>query len=215
MTLSPVDSFDVEKVDGPPYKVDSRCCSPLCQRWADHAHHLFRRSRQGEAKWVRLPDGTVTGNLVPLCARCHDLITGVGNGHVHAIRFHEDEYWFANVMGSESGQVRYVLVAPLTWQPPRPGKEDQQVLNACPTCGTVKKKKVRQPARKRKTWTVKVPADEQEDGARVMDDFVDALAYEFGFDPDGGALTRYHTLARACAFALLHKHEIPREAKED
>jgi hypothetical protein len=214
MTLSPVDTFDVEAVKGPHYKVGSTCASPLCNRWADHAHHLFRRSRQGATRWVELPDGTVTGNLVPLCARCHQLVTGDTGGHVHAVRWHEDEYWWANVL-SQNGQLSYVLVAPLTEQPPRLGDEEPADINRCPSCGRAKKRTMQHtPPRKRKTWTVKVPDDDAEDGAQVMDDFVDALAYEFGFDVDGGALTRYHTLARACAFAIQHKHELPEEAKE-
>lgn len=212
MTLPPLDTFDVRPVEGPKYKVGNRCASPMCNRFSDHAHHLFRRSRHGNADWVELPDGVVVGNRVPLCARCHELITGVpGAGHVHAIRWHEGQYWWANVT-SQNMVLQYHLVAPLSWQPPRPGEEAVEQINACPTCG--KRRHARKPktARKRKTWTVQVPADD-EDGAQVMDDLVEALVPVFNIDPDGGAMTRYHTLARALAFTLVNRESIPEEAK--
>jgi hypothetical protein len=85
----------------------------------------------------------------------------------------------------------------------------------CPTCGRSKhspKKKEGRPARKRKTWTVHVPADE-EDGAQVMDDLVEGIVAAFDLQIDGGALTRYHALARAGAFVLVNASAIPKEAK--
>jgi hypothetical protein len=57
-----------------------------------------------------------------------------------------------------------------------------------------------------------VPADE-EDGAQVMDDLVEGIVAAFDLQIDGGALTRYHALARAGAFVLVNASAIPKEAK--
>ena len=70
------------------------------------------------------------------------------------------------------------------------------------------KKRPKREARKRKTGTVQVP-DDEEDGAIVLDEYIDTFVPLLGLDPDGGAMTRYHTITRMFAFALVHPHLLP------
>ena len=213
LTLPPVDSWEVEEVKGPSYKVDSRCCNPACKRWADHAHHLFRRSKTGgPTNWIRIHD-EVIGNLVPLCAPCHEDITGAVGGHKAAIRWHDHRFlWCKVITGIESGTVRYIEGPPLSWQPPMMSDTAVAIYDKeepCPTCGHERaKKRPKREARKRKTWTVQVP-DDEEDGAIVLDEYIDTFVPLLGLDPDGGAMTRYHTITRMFAFALVHAHLLP------
>lgn len=213
MTLPPLDSFEVARIDGPRYKVGPHCCNPTCGRMAEHQHHLFRRSRHGKADWMQLPDGTIRGNIVALCYPCHVDVTGEVGGHKAAIRFHGDTfYWALPIPGH---RMTYELVAPIEPQPPTLGDEVVELAEpeSCPTCGRGKKKaQKREPARKRKSWTVQVPADE-EDGAQVMDDYVEALCDIFELEAGGGALTRYHALTRAAAFTLVNRDQVPDDAK--
>jgi hypothetical protein len=53
MTLPLVDSWNVRGIVGEKYTVGPRCSHPECERWADHAHHMVRRSQlKGDFNWV-------------------------------------------------------------------------------------------------------------------------------------------------------------------
>jgi len=221
MTLPLIDSWEIEPVKGAVYPVNTVCANPRCSSDAEHGHHLVRRSQiKGDVWWIRLPDMMVIGNVIGLCAPCHALVTnqgGKGGGHGAAIRWLDQALWWCDVQtGSHTGDIYYVPVAPCSAQVPFGNDLDIFRLDAapttCPTCGhTHQAPKKKHPARKRKTWTVQVPADE-EDGAQVLDDIVDGVCAAFELD-GGGALTRYHALARAGAFVLVNRTEIPEEAK--
>lgn len=216
MTLPPLDSHDVETVEAARAVLPNDCCHPRCLNAADHAHHMFRRrrTRGGPANWVRLPDGTVCSNLVPLCAGHHLEVTGDIGGHKAAIRYKDGRFWWVPVHHVGLGPVYdFVAGAPLKWQPTRAdlvARKDPE--EPCPACGTRPRPKRPRQERKRKIWTVQVPSDE-EDGAQVMDDYVEALIPIFNLDPNGGAMTRYHALTRALAFTIVNKDSVPEEAK--
>ena len=221
MTLPLIDSWDIQPVKGSAYRVNTTCANPLCENPAEHGHHLVRRSQIiGDQWWIRLPDGMVIGNVLGLCAPHHRDVTGEGGGHKAAIRWNDSALWWCDVYGgSHTGAVSYMKVAPCS--PTVPFGDDADILGLdvgpkeCPTCGrsheAPKKKGPKRPPRKRKTWTVQVPADE-EDGAQVLDEIVEGISAAFELD-DGGALTRYHALARAGAFVLVNRSAIPKEAK--
>ena len=228
MTLPLIDSWEIQPVKGERYPVNITCANPLCANPAEHGHHLVRRTQIiGDVWWIRLPDGIVIGNVIGLCAPCHALVTnqgGKGGGHGAAIRWIDNALWWCGIergwdsQGFSTG-ISYVPVG--ICNPQTPLADDATILaldvgpRECPTCGrsheAPKKKGPRQPARKRKTWTVQVPADE-EDGAQVLDEIVEGVSAAFGLE-DGGALTRYHALARAGAFVLVNQSAIPEEAK--
>lgn len=224
MTLPLIDSWEIEPVKGKPYPVNTACANPTCRSDAEHGHHLVRRSQAiGDIWWIRLPDGIVIGNVIGLCAPCHALVTnqgGRGGGHGAALRWFDQALWWCGIQpGRYAGSsIRYIPTSPCSSQPPFGDDADILRLDPeppCPTCGrpheAPKKKGPKRPARKRKTWTVQVPADE-EDGAQVLDEIVDGVCAAFELD-DGGALTRYHALARAGAFVLVNRSAIPKEAK--
>jgi hypothetical protein len=219
MTLPLIDSWNVQPVKGAAYPVNTVCANPTCDNDAEHGHHLVRRTQIiGDVWWIRLPDMMVIGNVIGLCAPCHALVTGDGRGHGAALRWISNALWWCEVR-VEGGTVTYFQIEPCTAQPPFGDDLDILRLDAapttCPTCGHTHgpppKKGPRKPARKRKTWTVQVPADE-EDGAQVLDEIVDGVCAAFELD-EGGALTRYHALARAGAFVLVNRSSIPKEAK--
>jgi hypothetical protein len=222
MTLPLIDSWDIQPVKGSPYPVNTVCANPTCSDDAEHGHHLVRRSQiGGDIWWIRLPDEIVIGNVIGLCAPCHALVTnqgGQGGGHGAAIRWLSHALWWCKVeteVARGAAVLSYRPVAPCSSQVPFGDDLDILRLDAapttCPTCGHTHAPKKKHPARKRKTWTVQVPAD-TEDGAQVLDEIVDGICAAFELD-DGGALTRYHALARAGAFVLVNRSAIPKEAK--
>ena len=60
----------------------------------------------------------------------------------------------------------------------------------------------RLPGRRRKTWTVKVPADAEEDGAEVLDSLVENLVHLVP-NSDSSASGRYYVLVPALAYSLM------------
>lgn len=59
-------------------------------------------------------------------------------------------------------------------------------------------------ARKKRTWTIKVP-DDMEDGYAVLDSLVDAAAEKLGRGDEKSALTRYFTIVEALVFLMQHE----------
>jgi hypothetical protein len=223
VTLAPMDSWQVRGVAGPKITAgSSRCSAPDCGKWAEHAHHLWRRSMLGGPfSWVELPDGTVVCNLTGLCADHHDEVTGRIGGHKSAIR--RDEYgvfWWCALLDSHNNLIEYAEIGPLDPQPPTRdmpvaspatrGSED-----SCSTCGQPLAR--RRPAtptagrrRVRKTWPVKIPADAEENGAEVLDTLTEDLAPLLGLQPDRNgsyASARYFVLAPALYYVHQHRDE--------
>lgn len=225
MTLLPLDSHDVTGVDLPRYKVPPTCCAPGCNRLSDHAHHVWRRSfLSGDFAWVKLPDGTITGNLVPLCWRHHNDVTGMIAGHKAKIVWNDGGntistgfwwLWLNEPNGANE-------LANLSWQPPIHGKPEVKTpvtshaaegpasTPRCPGCNRPlphehEEKKERDPLRRRKSWTIKVPDDIDEDGALVLDMLLDTCADLFGHEPDKPNL-RYFTIVQALVLVAQNGH---------
>lgn len=219
MTLPPTDSWQVRGVAGPKYTVGPRCSNPTCKKLAEHAHHIWRRTLLGGVfSWVELPNGLVLGNLTGLCPECHDKITGRVGGHKAAIRYDEGAFWWCT-LGPPTSSIEYEFVAPLDPQPPTreafvasPATVESE--NSCPTCGQPRpRRRLPRPAgghrRGRKTWPVKVPADQEENGADILDALTEDLAPLLGVDPDdNGTYTsgRYWVLV-PCLFYAQQQRE--------
>lgn len=79
MTRLPLESRDVQGVDGPEYPLNLVCPVPGCGLETTETHHLFRRSfLAGDYTWVRLPmmpDNIMMGNLIRLCNHHHHMVT--------------------------------------------------------------------------------------------------------------------------------------------
>lgn len=221
MTLLPHGNRDVKPLSGGgyvPYTVGPMCCVPGCSRLADHAHHLWRRSFiGGDHAWVRLWDGSAVGNLVAICWRHHEEVT-VGK---MAIVYRESErsFYWASVVSDGNG---FEILAPIFPQPPMGGEPPEKATlevhehgpasnERCPSCNQViKEKKPREPARRRKTWVVAVPADD-EDGALVLDTLLDEVRDMFNHDETENM--RYFTLVQALAWVVQHQSLLVKDSR--
>jgi hypothetical protein len=227
VTLPPIElMYLVKGIEGEHYKVGPRCSNPACRRFADHAHHIFRRSALGGPfDWVQIAD-YITGNLTGLCARCHDEVTGGIGGHTAAIRFAIDEkvFYWCRVEGPPA-HVTYHRTAPLDPQPPTPssleatpgqGTESEH----CPVCGAARRRKVASPSpspaglprRRRKNWIVSVP-DDSEQGAEILDLFVDDVADLLGAGDWEERNRRYWALVHALSWVMQHREEFELDVK--
>jgi len=213
MTLPAVETWEVKGIIGPTFKVGPYCSNPTCMRLAEHAHHIVRRSQlAGDYHWVEI-NGKILGNLTGLCPGCHDQVTGVVGGHKAAIRYMEDDgvtgFWWCAVGSREP--LEYFPIELIDPQPPTPeslaaspAAEETGESDRCPTCGHLTRLRPATTAapragRKRKSWAIKVPDDEQENGADALDTLLDDLAPLFGFEPTASA--RYYVVMAALVYA--------------
>lgn len=218
MTRLPVESREVVGLSGPEYpkyRVGPLCAAPLCSRPVDHVHHLTRRSfLGGDYAWIKLPDGTITGNLSGLDHRCHQEITE----NKTRIVWNTDSHLYEWV--NEAGEI----VAPLSPQPPIHGQKNQEssvISNTssrgpaskerCTECGRVlphehDDDKKKEPKRRRKTFVIQVPDDMEEDGHLVLTTLIDGCRELFNHDEN--AATRYFTISMALALVLQNSDKI-------
>lgn len=214
MTRLPAESWNVEACEGdlyPKYKVQSMCAHPACTRFVDHVHHIVRRSFiGGDISWVKFPNGDIVGNLCGLCYRHHDEVT-VNKGHIaYEERLHQ--FTWVGEDGFSLGR--------LNPEPPVHGRvpvvTDQEGLIGpgstplCPGCKRplphpVSEHSKREPARRRKTWVVKVPDDADEDGALVLDTLLEECGRLFNRDMSQSN-TRYYVLAQTLALVVQNSH---------
>jgi hypothetical protein len=215
VTLVPSDAWNVAGVKGDKYTVGPFCDAPGCKRPVDHKHHLWRRSfLGGDFWWVRVPLSadrtTVIRNVVGLCWRHHEDVTGAVGGHRAWIKWDPEEetfHWLENDGYDHFAAIGTLsLPAPTEDAAPTPtGREAER----CPTCGRPKRHEHThdpQPKRPRKTWVLRVPAD-NEDGALVLDELVESLAEALGMDEYTSQLKRYHVIVPALVFCLQHETE--------
>lgn len=201
MTKFPTESRQIEGLEGQgyeSYRVGPTCSSPGCSKFADHAHHLFSRGMMGGAyDWVRLPDGTETGNTVPLCYHHHQRVT---DNEVH-ITYETGKFLW-------EGQ-------PLSWQPPvKEGTVASQLepveqapeKPVCGECGrALPRPKLDTPIEEkkaRKTWAVAVPYTHEEDGADTLDALLEAAREQMdtaGLNWGEGHKVKFHILTTALA----------------
>ncbi len=230
MTLSPLAVADRHHlavgVAGSPYKVGPYCAKPGCRHFADHAHHIFRRSMlAGAFPWVAI-DGVRRGNLTGLCASCHDDITGKVGGHRAAIRLDvaSGVFWWCEITEDERS-LDFHRVGPLDPQPPTPETLSERALGQgsdesehCPLCGQTKRRHGArsagplEPRRRRKSWTVSVP-DDAERGADILDTFVDEVALMLGAGDWAERNRRYWALVHTLAWVMQRREEFARDIK--
>jgi hypothetical protein len=218
VTLPAVDTWNLRGEKGPLFKVGPHCSHPSCGSFADHAHHIVRRSQLGgDYGWV-LIDGTLYANLTGLCVKHHDEVTGRVGGHKAAIRLIDGIFTWCYVVEQlgEHEPIGYVALGPLDPQPPSPESAQRASTvdpgsEHCPFCGQTRRRRSSASAatdrgpqgrRRRKSWLIKVP-DDAEDGADVLDTLIDDLALVLGIDPT--ATGRYYVVVMALVFAQQQK----------
>lgn len=209
MSLPPSDSWSVVGLKGPTYKVGPRCCNPTCRKMADHAHHMWRRSRIGGAfDWVDF-EGWIVANKVGVCATCHTYLTD----EKMSIRLDEKLFSWCIVTGSKiTNDLKHNTVGLIEPQPLTPellatlapdqasGSEE-----GCPFCGQLKRRRPRAGAlgRRRKSWLVTVPADAEEDGAQLLDDLIENLS-PYVPNADTSTVGRYYMLVPVLAYVQMN-----------
>ncbi len=218
MTLLPSSDFGIRGHEGKLYPVNEICAHPQCGLRSQHAHHLWPRSylRGQPYDWIELPDGTVIGNRVGLCAKHHDQITGPIGGYQARIVFESGLFSWRDRDMTDRGKTIWLEMGLLTYQPPgslqhetkrEHSHSDLPEGEACPTCGHRKQPaRPKQPARKTKDWTLIVP-DDAEIGADILDGWADDLAIVLGFGDASSRLRRYHAVATALAWTIQNRDE--------
>jgi len=214
MTLPALDEWIAKGVKGASYTVGPRCANPNCNKIAEHAHHILRRSYlAGVYDWVDI-DGWIVGNKTGLCFACHNDVTGDVGGHRAAIRIDREHRVFQWCLVIEhGGMIDYAFAGLLEPQPPTPESLSTERATghpeseACPVCGHRERARradipVSTRRRARKSWTVLVPDDEQENGAEVLDTLVENLVPVI---PNASATRegRYYVFVPTLVFATM------------
>jgi hypothetical protein len=205
LTLVPLDSNLVRGVEGKPPALAVVCGKPGCNRFASERHHLWPKSwlRGQPYEWVVLPNGDVIENSVGLCTLHHGHITGEVGGHKARILLFEDNVLQWHDRNGDEWTYVGILGDSL----------DHQDEERCPTCGHVKQQAKPLAKRPAKSWNVTVP-DDEEDGAVVLDSYVEDFAGIFGFADKSARLRRYHVLARVLQWASVNRIDLIREWEE-
>jgi len=211
MTLAPLVNPTVHGVPGKPGILGFHCAAPTCRRPAQQRHHIWPKSflRGQPYEWVSV-NGIVLQNSCGLCMGHHTEVTGDPGGHAAKIVFNEGlqvlEWWEAlphddwACLGLLDGEE-----APLIHATEASREREKEGL--CPTCGKADRKESKPlPKRKTKKWSVEVP-DDAEDGALVLDEYVDDLSVALGFGDERKGVRRFHVLANVLLWVTQQKPE--------
>lgn len=216
MTKLPAAQWTIQPVEGdqfPRYRVGPMCAMPTCSKFVDDVHHIVRRSFiGGDIAWVKFED-QIVGNLAGLCHRHHLQITD--NQAMILFDSKASEYqWVDRESGEDFGRLHP--------HPPVHGKRLEAAIEAdlsilgpasrplCDGCGRPlphkhdEEDRKREPAKRRKSWVVRVPDEADEDGGLVLDTLVDEVAIIFG--RENGDNLRYYVLAQALALIIQNGH---------
>src|SRR5262249_5612945 len=89
------------------------------------------------------------------------------------------------------------------------------VSESCPYCGHATRRRPSVPSfgRRRKSWTASVPADAEEDGAAILDAFVDDIALLMGAHDWSERHRRYWALVHALDWVMHNRHEFEKAAR--
>lgn len=184
MTLLPYEpAFPAE---GKRYKVGPHCSVWNCGKLVDHAHHVWRRSYlKGDYWWVRVQgsaDMVVTKNVIGLCWKHHEDVTGSVGGHRAKIIWVPEtetlEWWLLERVGETNVK---------TWLPwgaidTETTSYQPEPIERCPTCGRrmPQPRRAKLPKRKKTRIVITVPQDAQEDGAALLTQAIDDAAERLG-----------------------------------
>lgn len=208
MTLAPIHSIEIRGIKGPPGPLARICSAPGCLKLTKDRHHVWPKSylRGQPYEWVLTPWGQIVQNSTGLCVDHHLMVTGDLGGHKAAILVEGRTFMWAELVDGE-----WSILGPLTPQlgeseePHVTPHEDLGEGETCSHCGYTKPTR-RTPSAKRPvtTWGVSVPVD-AEQGAEVLDEWVDNFAALLGFGDEPSRLKRYHVLCVVLAWAAQHK----------
>jgi hypothetical protein len=213
-TETRVGNVGLEGEDYEPYELPSPyCANPECEFQATDRHHLFSRGLMGGAyDWVCLADGTESGNIVGLCFLCHKKVT---ENKAHITYTKNQFYWNDQLL-------RYQPPKKGEVSPDGPAASPEEVgasADARPVCVTCKRPLPRpkiqgekkQAQRVRKTWSVAIPYDEQENGAEVIDNLLELAEEKLdraGLNWGHGNRVIYYKLCTVLGLFVQHAEEL-------
>jgi hypothetical protein len=186
--LKPAETANVHGVMADRYPPNTQCAHPGCKEPAVDPHHIFPRSQIGNDSWFVTVDGSepiphVTG----LCRAHHDdleehrawvrLEDGIFNWYVR-----RDDDWLYR------GRLN----------PQPPGQE------ARPKRDEKRPRKTGEERRQRRTISLRVPNDADEDGAGLLDDAIEQAEERLGHREPRSP---YYTLMDALSLLILHGPE--------
>lgn len=167
--LKPIENLRVRGVASERYPINAKCAHPECNEIIDGVHHCFPKSQIGnDSYFVEIEqdmesDSTVViPHAVGLCGSGTTGHHGAVEAHDAWIKYEDGEFvWYDRPEGRPCLSLDspdWIKLGPLN---PQPGSRE----------GKPKRKKFAGEARRqRKTVSIKVPQDEQEDGAGLLDE---------------------------------------------
>lgn len=186
--LKPLENLRVRGVVAERYPLNKICSHPTCKEETADPHHLFPRSEIANYSWfVAVENGGKVGAPFPhvtgMCRAHHDDL----EEHRAWVRLEDDVYVWYDRKNDD-----WKRVGKLNPQPP--GAEAKPKRS--PFKGEQR--------RNRKTITLRVPQDEQEDGAGLWDDAIEQAEERFGYKEPRPP---YYTILDALNLAILHGPE--------
>jgi hypothetical protein len=209
--LKPIENRNVRGVKAGKYPLNTLCAHPECSEKVESAHHCFPRSYIGNALWfVEISTPSVIGggddlltipHVAGLCGSGTTGHHGDVEEHLAWIKYEDGEFvWYDRISDTDTHALApgyngtWERLGPLN---PQPGSRE----------GKPKRKRFKgEEKRKRKTVSIRVPDDAQEDGAGLLDEAVEILEAKIS----GNTLTpgdhrpKYHTLMDALNFTILN-----------
>ena len=207
--LPPIDNRNIRGVLGDRYPLNTKCAHPECDKEVGSAHHIFGRPPpEGQSWFVEIEEQFIEGNqegwikgqpiphVVGLCGSGTTGHHGDVEEHRAWIKYEDGEFiWYDRIKRElDPGIDRLIdewqLIGPLDPQPAMGEKSRRR------------KRRLKGDAKRKKTnVTVKVPNEEQEDGAGLLYDAIEQLEEILGYDPKR---SMYYTIMDGLNMAILH-----------
>lgn len=192
--LRPLATSLVRGVSAVRYPLNTVCAQPECTEPAADPHHCFPRSQIKSDSWfVKILGQEPIPHVTGLCRAHHDDV----EEHRAWIKLEDDNFVWWDYKGSatqigvdkfdEGGE--WARLGPLN---PQPGSKE----------GRPKRPRYKGEARRnRATLSLRVPADEREDGAGLLNDLQAEVEEKLGHKPPRSI---YYTIVDSFNFVLAH-----------
>jgi hypothetical protein len=198
--LKPLEQiWGVRGVAAEKYPINKHCAHPGCNEPVHGAHHVFPRSMtKSDSYFVEItqPDGKIViPHAVGLCGSGTTGHHGAVEHHDAWIKLEDGVFvWYERKPDEDSivGGTDWRKLGPLN---PQPGSQDARRKRPAAT-GKAR--------RQRKMIGFKVPKEEQEDGAGILEDLHLQVEEKMGFEEPRSL---YYSIVDSFSYVLLHADE--------